>query len=126
MQEKNNNSETTLSLIIESIEDVKGLNLNLLDLRAIENTVFDFFVICTGTSNTHVNAIVSSIQKGVSKKLSVKPLQVEGTQNAEWVLMDYADIVVHVFQKQIREKYDIEGLWGDAELTVIPSSVTNL
>ncbi len=72
-------------------------------LREIENTVCDYFVICNGTSNTQVNAIVNSIQKTVSKSLKDKPWHIEGSENAEWVLMDYVNVVVHVFQKHIRE-----------------------
>ena len=110
------------ALILEGIEDVKGVDINLLDLREIENTVCDYFIICNGTSNTHVNAIVSSVQKKVSKALQDKPWHVEGSENAEWVLMDYVNVVVHVFQKHIREFYDIEGLWGDAKVTMVESS----
>ena len=72
---------------------------------------------CTGTSNTHVTAIVSSIRKHVSKELKEKPFSIEGNENQEWVLIDYVDVVVHVFQREIREYYDIENLWGDAKIT---------
>ena len=105
--------------IIKGIEDVKGNDIDILDLRAIDNTVCDYFVICNGTSNTQVNAIVNSVQKSVSKSLKDKPWHIEGSENAEWVLMDYVNVVVHVFQKHIREFYDIESLWGDAKITSI-------
>ncbi|WP_343487787.1 ribosome silencing factor [Allomuricauda sp. d1] len=122
MQKSKANADELIALIINGIEEVKGLDINLLDLREIENTVCDYFVICNGTSNTHVNAIVSSIQKTVSKASKDKPWHVEGSDNAEWVLMDYVNVVVHVFQKHIREFYDIEGLWGDAKVTMVESS----
>ena len=122
MQKTQKSADELISLIINGIEEVKGLNINLLDLREIDNTVCDYFVICNGTSNTHVNAIVSSIQKTVSKAIQDKPWHVEGADNAEWVLMDYINVVVHVFQKQVREFYDIEGLWGDAKVTMVESS----
>ena len=118
-------ADELIALIISGIEEVKGVDINLLDLREIENTVCDYFIICNGTSNTHVNAIVSSIQKTVSKAIKDKPWHVEGSDNAEWVLMDYVNVVVHVFQKQIREFYDIEGLWGDAKVTMVASSYNN-
>ena len=92
---------------------------HILDLRDIENTVCDYFIICDGTSNTQVNAIVNSVQKKVSKTLRDKPWHIEGSENAEWVLMDYVNVVVHVFQKHIREYYRIESLWGDAKITTI-------
>ena len=122
MQKTQTSADELISRIINGIEEVKGVNINLLDLREIDNTVCDYFVICNGTSNTHVNAIVSSIQKTVSKALHDKPWHVEGADNAEWVLMDYVNVVVHVFQKQVREFYDIEGLWGDAKVTMVESS----
>src|SRR5210317_1344460 len=108
-----------ITTIISGIEEVKGLEINLLDLRGIENTVCDYFIICNGTSNTHVNDIVNSIQKIVSKTLKDKPWHVEGSENGEWVLLDYVNVVVHVFQKATREYYDIESLWGDAKVTHI-------
>ncbi|WP_378186942.1 ribosome silencing factor [Aquimarina sp. W85] len=119
MSKKEINSDELIAQIIKGIEEVKGNDIDILDLRDIENTVCDYFVICNGTSNTQVNAIVSSIQKIVSKALKDKPWHIEGSENAEWVLMDYVNVVVHVFQKHIREFYDIEGLWGDAKTTSI-------
>lgn len=123
MQKGKASTDELISLILQGIEEVKGHNISLLDLREIENTVCDYFIICNGTSNTHVNAIVGSIQKTVSKTIKDKPWHVEGEDNAEWILMDYVNVVVHVFQKHIREFYDIEGLWGDAKFTEIESSV---
>lgn len=111
-----------ITLIIAGIEDIKGQNISILDLRSIENSVCDYFVICDGNSNTQVNAIVNSIQKKVSKSAHEKPYQIEGEDNAEWVLMDYINIVVHVFQKHKREYYAIENLWGDAKITEIETS----
>ena len=122
MTKENKNADQLISAIIEGIEDVKGENINILDLREIENTVCDYFIICDGTSNTQVNAIVNSIQKKVSKEIKDKPWHIEGSENAEWVLMDYVNVVVHVFQKHTREYYDIESLWGDAVTTEIKTS----
>lgn len=119
MTVKNINNDDLLANIIKGIEEVKGENINILDLRAIDNTPCDYFIICDGKSNTQVNAIASSVQKIVSKELHDKPWHVEGQENAEWILMDYVNIVVHIFQKNIREYYRIESLWGDAKTTVI-------
>lgn len=115
MQNKQAEKDQLLTQILLGIENVKGQEIEILDLRDIENSVCDYFIISSGTSNTHVNAIVNSIQKTVSKELKENPWHVEGEDNAEWVLMDYVDIVVHVFQKHVREFYDIESLWGDAK-----------
>jgi len=122
MAKKNSNVDLLITTVLNGIEDVKGKNINILDLRDIENTVCDYFIICEGTSNTQVNAIVNSVQKRVSKDTKENPWHIEGSENAEWVLMDYVDVVVHVFQKHIREYYDIESLWGDAKMTVIETS----
>lgn len=122
MVKKEINNDILIGHIIAGIEDVKGNDIDILDLRDIENTVCDYFVICSATSNTQVNAIVNSIQKNVSKALKDKPWHIEGAENAEWVLMDYVNVVVHVFQKHIREFYDIEGLWGDAKITSIETN----
>jgi len=119
---KEKDTDLLISEIIRGIEEVKGQDTEILDLREIENTVCDYFVICNGTSNTQVNAIVNSIQKTVSKSIKENPWHIEGSSNAEWVLLDYVHVVVHVFQKHIREFYDIEGLWGDAKSVKIETT----
>ena len=119
MSKPKSTEDALISNIFSGIENVKGFDVSLLDLRDIENTVCSYFVVCTGSSNTHVNAIVSSIEKTVSKELKEKPFNTEGNDNSEWVLIDYVNIVVHVFQRQIREYYNIEALWGDAKTTKI-------
>jgi len=122
MTVKKINTDDLIAEIVKGIDDVKGEDIQLLDLREIENTVCDYFIICSGSSNTQVKAISGSIQKNVSKNLKDKPWHIEGELNSEWVLMDYVNVVVHVFQKQIREYYDIESLWGDAKITSISTS----
>ncbi|HLU80543.1 MAG TPA: ribosome silencing factor [Flavobacteriaceae bacterium] len=122
MTKKGNNTDQLITNIIAGIEGVKGNDIQILDLREIENTVCDYFIICSGNSNTQVNAITQSVNKTVSKSIQEKPWHIEGTENAEWVLMDYVSVVVHVFQKHIREFYNIEELWGDAKTTEIQTS----
>jgi|TARA_Y100000994_G_scaffold225057_1_gene207150 ribosome-associated protein len=114
-------SKILLNNIINSIQEVKGDEVCTIDLRNVENNFCSYFVICNGTSNTHVNSIVGSIQKKISKELKEKPYNTEGEENAEWVLIDYVDIVVHVFQKNIRSYYKLEELWGDALINKISS-----
>ena len=114
MSKKNRSTDELISVIFKGIDDVKGEDIQLLDLRNIDNTVCDYFIICSGNSNTQVKAISGAVQKVVGKEAQEKAWHVEGEANAEWVLIDYVNVVVHVFQKQIREFYDIEGLWGDA------------
>jgi len=122
MSNKKDNADELITEIIKCIENIKGEEILLLNLKKIENSPCDYFIICNGSSNTQVNAIVNKIKKNVSKSLLKKPLHIEGLENAKWVLIDYFNIVVHVFQREIREFYNIEELWGDAKLTKITSN----
>ena len=122
MTKRNVSADNLIAAILKAIDEVKGVDIQILDLRDIENTVCDYFIISTGTSNTHVNAISGIVQKQVSKLTKEKPWHVEGEGNADWILLDYVNVVVHVFQEHVREFYDIESLWGDAKITTIASS----
>ena len=106
--------------IVDGISDVKGQNIEMIDLRKIENRICDFYIICSGSSNTHVSAILESVKKKISKSLKEKPSHTEGEENAEWILLDYINVVVHIFQEQVREFYKIEELWGDCKINIIP------
>ena len=112
-------SDILLETIIEGILQVKGLDTSILNLKKIETAVCKYFVICSGTSNTHVSSIADSVKKNVSKEVQEKPWHIEGLNTSEWILMDYSDIVVHVFQQETREFYRLEDLWGDAKIRKI-------
>ena len=105
--------------IVKGIQEKKGLNITCLNLAKINSTVCDYFVVCHGTSNTHVNAIAESVEEQVNKQIGLKPSRKEGLVNAEWILLDYLDVVVHVFQQQVREYYKLEDLWADAPALII-------
>jgi len=120
---KNLNTDTLITKIIEGIEEVKGQNTTILDLRKIDNAVAKYFIIADGTSNTQVNAIAESIKKTVSKSLHQKPWHVEGEDNSEWILMDFIDVVVHIMQKPKREYYNLEELWGDAKVIELKKQI---
>ena len=107
-------SEDLVKTIISGIEEVKGENITILYLRKIENSVCDFFVITDVQSSTQVKAISDSIEKSVREDLNDRPWHVEGKENAEWILMDYVQVAVHIFRKEARKFYDIESLWSDA------------
>ena len=113
------NPDILIAKILKAVDDIKAEDIILMDLREIENKSTDYFIICSGNSNTHVSSIAHSVEKEVSKELKEKPWHVEGADVGEWVLLDYVDVVVHVFQKPIRDFYNLEGLWGDAKTTVI-------
>ena len=112
--------DNLIKKIVVGITDVKGQDIEMFDLRKIENRICDFYVICSGSSNTHVSAILESVKKKVSKSLKEKPSHTEGEENAEWVLLDYINVVVHIFQKPVRDFYRIEELWGDCKINTIP------
>lgn len=122
MLNNNDNASSLIDEIIKGIENVKGEEIQVMDLNNIENTPCRYFIICSGNSNTQVMAIVNSIIKKVSKKIQEKPLHTEGLEAAEWVLIDYINVVVHVFQRKTREFYNIEELWGDAKSTLVTSN----
>ena len=112
-------SEILLETIIEGVQEVKGKDMTILDLKNIETAVCRYFIICSGTSNIHVSSISDNVRKFVSKELNEKPWNTEGQSTAEWILMDYSDIVLHVFQEQTRQYYTLEDLWGDANIRII-------
>ena len=109
-------SELIKKFVVDGLQEIKGENITIMDLRKIENAVTDFFVIAEGNSNTKVNALKESVHKMVRENVGDKPWHVEGRENAEWILMDYVNVVVHIFQNGIREFYDLESLWGDADV----------
>jgi ribosome-associated protein len=108
-----------LESIIEGMKEKKAKNITVLNLNEIENKVCDYFVICDADSKTHVNSIADSVEDTVIKLANEKPYHAEGHQNGEWILLDYINIVVHVFLKEMRDYYNIEALWGDAEFKII-------
>lgn len=107
-------AEKLSDFIIEGLAEKKGLEIVRLDLRGIPQAVCDFFVICTGTSSTHVNGLSDAVDAMVKKKTGEDPRHVEGYKQADWVLMDYINVVVHIFQPESRTFYSIEKLWADA------------
>ena len=110
-------SQELNDLIIDAIQDIKGKNIVKLDLRHLDESPTDFFIICEGESSTQVKAIAANIQKCIKQKLQTLPSYVEGAQSAVWVLVDYFTTVVHVFHPEKRVFYELEDLWSDAQFT---------
>ena len=106
--------------IIKGIQEKKGSNIVVADLDGIDGTICRFFIICQGGSPTQVEAICDSVTDTVREQLAEKPAHVVGLENAQWVAMDYGDVLVHVFLPDVRQYYDLEHLWEDAALTQIP------
>lgn len=120
-EEKENETQLLIDSIIDGIQDVKGKDIVILNLSELPNAIADFFIICSGDSSTQVESAAQAIVRRTCKELQEKPWHQEGTRNAEWVLLDYVDVVVHVFYKGIRDFYNLEGLWADAERIDIPN-----
>jgi ribosome-associated protein len=118
---KGANSETLSDVIVKGMQEKKASDIIVMDLRKIKNAVADFFVICSGNSDKQLDAISDSIDAEVYKKFQENPWHTEGKNNKEWMLLDYINVVAHVFRKDRREYYALERLWGDADITEINS-----
>jgi len=111
------NDDSMNYLIIDAIQDIKGKNIVQLDLRSLDDAPADFFIICEGDSSTQVKAISENIGRKIKEKTGLHPNHTEGMEGAKWILVDYFDTVVHVFYPETRAFYEIEELWGDAQIT---------
>lgn len=115
-------SEILAKLAIQGMENKKGLDIVTIDLRGIASAPTNFFVICSGNVPSHVSAISDGVFETIKKATGYNPHKVEGYDNAEWILMDYFDMVVHIFQKEKRDHYRLEDLWADGIITRIDSN----
>lgn len=113
-------SEDIVNKIIEALQDNKAHQIIKIDLRKIENCFCDFFVICHGTSGTHIAGMTDAVEEYVHKELNEKPFHIEGLNTTRWVVLDYGDVVVHIFDKELRDYYQLEEFWADADITAIP------
>ena len=116
-----NETKELVKRIVEGIQEKKGKNIVVADLTSTDNTVCKYFVICEGNTPTQVAAIADSVSDYVRIHASEKPIGVEGMRVARWVVMDYSDVLVHVFVPEERDFYNLENLWADAQLTEIPN-----
>jgi ribosome-associated protein len=115
-------STSISELVVYGIQEKKGNEIVRLDLRNIHSSVADYFVVCNAESSTQVKAIAQSVEDEVLKALKLEPWRKEGLQQSEWIILDYIDVVVHIFKTDKREFYGIEDLWGDAEMKSFKSA----
>lgn len=124
----NRNQDYTTEQLVESVIfgmlEKKAKEITTIDLRKIPSAVSSYYVICHASSSTQVEAIAESVGFEAKRQLNDRPIHVEGADNAEWILLDYVDVVVHVFQEQSRRFYNLEDLWADAEITTNQESLT--
>ncbi|MFH1004453.1 MAG: ribosome silencing factor [Bacteroidota bacterium] len=104
---------------VKGIEEKKGNVITCINLKKIQNAACDYFVICEGNSKTQIQAITHSVEEFIEKNTGERPWHIEGMQNAEWVLMDYVSVVVHIFHPQMRQYYGLENMWADADIKQI-------
>lgn len=112
-------SEILAKLAIKGLQEKKGKEITQLDLRKIDQSIADFFIIATATSDTQLKALRDSVEHFIKEETGENPWQSEGRTNKEWILLDYADVVVHLFKSETRSFYNLENLWGDAKITHI-------
>lgn len=118
-EKKQIKADELTALIVKGIQEKKGENIVQLDLRGLDGAVTDFYIVCEATSTTQVGAISDSIEKEVREACGEKPWHIEGRENLEWVLLDYVNVVAHIFQPEKREFFNIEELWADAKIKEI-------
>jgi len=117
-----NESSAISELAVHGIQEKKGNDIIRLDLRNVNSSVADYFVICHADSATQVKAIANSVEDEIYKKLKLEPRHKEGLMTSEWIILDYFDVVVHIFRTDKREFYGVEDLWGDAEIKFYQSA----
>lgn len=122
MKQKSEDKNLLKDVVLHALFDKKAKDVVCLDLRKIEEAVADYFIVCHGESTTQVNALADNVSFEVKKQLNENALSTEGARAAEWVLVDYGDVVVHVFHRDKREFYQLEDLWSDAVLTEFDDS----
>lgn len=123
MKKKSEGTESLVESIVTGIFEKSGLNVTKVDLRKLDARISDYFVICHANSKTQVDAISDSVEEHVRKEIGEKPIHVEGLENCLWVLMDYGDVVVHIFQDEYRNFYNLESLWADARIDVLEEKI---
>lgn len=118
IRHQSDNVESVVATVVEAMDSVKGKEIVTLDLRETGTAVTDYFVICHANSKTQVDALADKVIDQVFEKNRVKPYHVEGRDNTEWILIDFVDVVVHIFLQSARQFYQLEELWADAEKVV--------
>lgn len=102
--------------IIQALIEKQGVDIQCVNLKNVNNAFFDYFVVCTGNSKVHVETLCDFVQETTQRNAGVRPIHVEGLENSEWVLLDYFNVLVHIFQPEARQYYNLEALWSDADV----------
>ena len=123
MKKRSDGDEVLLRSVVKGIYNKNGQDVLKIDLRRLENRITDYFVICHGTSVTQVDSICSSVEDSARKEAGEKPMHIEGLDNCFWVLLDYGNVVVHIFLEKYRNFYSLESLWADASIEIMEDKI---
>jgi ribosome-associated protein len=123
MKKRSDGAAVLLKSIIKGIFEKQGLNVIKIDLRKLENRIADYYVICHATSTTQVDSICDSVEDTVREKTGEKPIHVEGLENCYWVLLDFGNVIVHIFLEEYRNFYSLESLWADAVIEAVEDKI---
>ncbi len=115
MTKQKKEAEVLSKIAIEAIKSKKGRQITLIDFDQVESSLFECYVLCTANSPSHVDALADEVEKQVREMTGISPRRVEGLQNCQWVLLDYFDVVIHIFLTETREFYNIESMWKDVK-----------
>lgn len=124
MKKRQDGTELLLKSVLKGIFEKKGQDVLKIDLRKLENRITDFFIICHGFSVNQVDSLCDSVEDNVRKEAGEKPMHIEGLDNCFWVLLDYGNVVVHIFLEEYRHFYSLESLWADASMEAIEDKLS--
>lgn len=110
-------TELLSKIVVKAIQDKLGKDITLIDFEGVKGSLFDYYVICTANSPAHADSLAENIRKKVKEEIMIKPTKEEGLQNCQWILLDYFDVIVHIFLPDVREFYNIESMWKDVKQT---------
>lgn len=115
MTKDRKSAENLANIAIDAIQEKIGKDVVLIDFDGVKGSLFDYYVICTANSPSHADALAEKIEEDIFKKLHIHPYKREGLQNCQWILLDYFDVIIHIFLQEIREFYNIESMWNDVK-----------
>lgn len=115
MTKDRKSAENLANIAIDAIQEKIGKDVVLIDFDGVKGSLFDYYVICTANSPSHADALAEKIEEDISKKLHIHPYKREGLQNCQWILLDYFDVIIHIFLQETREFYNIESMWNDVK-----------
>jgi ribosome-associated protein len=119
IKDKTKRTEALIDAIVKGLQEKKGEEITLINLTETDNSVCDYFIICSANSTTQAEALCNSVEEFTEKLVDDNPKYIEGKRNAMWILMDYFNVIVHIFYKETREQFGLEKLWADGKVELV-------